>query len=212
MSNLDFIYKRHSIRKFKDEVIPIEDLKEILKAATYAPSGKNLQNWHFVVVRDKKKVDEIVRIVESKNAEMAEKIQVDEVKTTFTKFLKYQTAFRGAPALILIYCGPYDPTGLEALKAMNASSEEIHRLLRTAPGVQGVSAAVENLMLAAATMGYGTCWMTGPNYAGKEISEFIGFQKEGYFLQALTPIGIPLEEDVKSPARKPVEEIMTIID
>lgn len=36
MTNLDFIYNRQSIRKFKDEPIPKEDIMELLKAATFA--------------------------------------------------------------------------------------------------------------------------------------------------------------------------------
>ena len=37
MTNLEFIYKRKSIRKFKNQEVPKEDLIEMLKAATYAP-------------------------------------------------------------------------------------------------------------------------------------------------------------------------------
>ncbi|WMT80585.1 hypothetical protein TEMA_09060 [Terrisporobacter mayombei] len=47
MSNLDFIYKRKSVRKFKDEMVPKEDIDKILKAATFAPSARNRQNWHL---------------------------------------------------------------------------------------------------------------------------------------------------------------------
>ena len=39
MTNLEFIYKRKSIRKFTDQEIPKEDLIEMLKAATYAYSS-----------------------------------------------------------------------------------------------------------------------------------------------------------------------------
>ena len=60
MSNLDFIYKRHSVRKFSNKKVPLEDIKEIIKAATYAPSGKNLQNWHFVVVNNKNKINDMI--------------------------------------------------------------------------------------------------------------------------------------------------------
>ena len=94
MSNLDFIYKRHSVRKFKDEVVPMNDLEEIIKAATHAPSGKNVQNWHFVIVRNKEKINELVKVVENKNLEVATKIVDEEIKRIFAKSLKYHTAFR----------------------------------------------------------------------------------------------------------------------
>ena len=45
MSELDFIYKRKSIRDYKDAVIPKEDILKMLDAATHAPSPKHQQNW-----------------------------------------------------------------------------------------------------------------------------------------------------------------------
>ncbi len=212
LGNLDFIYKRHSIRKFKDIEVPLEDIKELIKAATYAPSGKNLQNWHFVVIKNKEKIEEVARIVEKRNSELIKKCNNEEIKKPFSKFLKYHTVFRNAPVLVLVFAGPYPSTGLDIYKDINASSEEIHDLLRPSAGIQNIAAALENLLLAAANMGYGGCWMTGPNYAGKQIEEYIGFKKEGYFLAALTPLGVPEESELKSPPRKPVDEVLTIVE
>mgnify|MGYP001579523953 CR=1 FL=1 len=211
MSNLDFIYKRHSIRKFKDEVVPMNDLEEIIKAAIHAPSGKNVQNWHFVIIRSKEKINEIVKVVEAKNSEIAAKIVDENIKAIFTKTLKYHTAFRNAPCLILVYAGNYKPTGLEEFNAINEGADVLQELRNTAPGIQAVAAAMENLLLAASSLSYGTCWMTGPNYAAKEIGEAINFKKEGYSLMALTPIGVPLYDENKSPIRKPIDEVITVI-
>lgn len=211
MSNLDFIYKRHSVRKFKDEVVPMNDLEEIIKAATFAPSGKNIQNWHFVIIKNKEKINEIVKVVEDKNAKIAAKIVDENIRKVFIKSLKYHTAFKNAPCLILVYAGIYSPTGFEELTAINESKDVIQELVNTAPGIQGVAAAMENLLLAAASLGYGTCWMTGMDYSSKEIGETINFKLEGYSLMALTPIGLPLEDQNKSPLRKPVDEVITVI-
>ena len=35
----------------------------MLKAATYAPSAKHQQNWHFDVITNKEKIDEIAKVV-----------------------------------------------------------------------------------------------------------------------------------------------------
>ena len=53
MANLDFIYNRKSVRQFKDTPVPKEDIIELLKAGTYAPSPKHQQNWHFVVLQNR---------------------------------------------------------------------------------------------------------------------------------------------------------------
>ena len=71
MADLDFIYKRKSIRKFKNQEVPKDDLIEMLKAATYAPSAKNRQNWHFTVITNKDKIQEIAKVVADRHTEIA---------------------------------------------------------------------------------------------------------------------------------------------
>ena len=63
MSKLDFIYKRKSIRDYKDAVVPKEDILKMLDAATHAPSPKHQQNWHFVVVQDKEVINKMADAV-----------------------------------------------------------------------------------------------------------------------------------------------------
>ncbi|MBI5873431.1 MAG: nitroreductase family protein [Candidatus Omnitrophica bacterium] len=45
--------KRRSIRKFKDRPISEEDLEYIVRAASLAPTARNIQPWEFVIVKDK---------------------------------------------------------------------------------------------------------------------------------------------------------------
>lgn len=54
MDLFEAVEKRRSIRKFKADPIPTNDLKRILEAGRLAPSGGNRQPWSFVVVRDLK--------------------------------------------------------------------------------------------------------------------------------------------------------------
>jgi nitroreductase len=46
------IRDRRSTPSFDGEPIPAQDLRKILDAGRYAPSGYNLQPWRFVVVQD----------------------------------------------------------------------------------------------------------------------------------------------------------------
>ncbi|MDR2832430.1 MAG: nitroreductase family protein [Streptococcaceae bacterium] len=41
---------RHAVRNFDGKKISIEEVKQILQEATLAPSGHNIQSWHFVLV------------------------------------------------------------------------------------------------------------------------------------------------------------------
>ena len=53
------IKNRRSVRKFKSTSVPKEHLIKILEAAHYAPSPRNRQAWKFIVVEDRKILDEI---------------------------------------------------------------------------------------------------------------------------------------------------------
>lgn len=50
MDLLEGIYTRRSIRQFTDEPVDRDQLVEIIKAGTWAPSGLNNQPWRFVIV------------------------------------------------------------------------------------------------------------------------------------------------------------------
>ena len=55
MDIFEAIKKRRSIRKYKDKEVEEEKILKILESARLAPSAKNLQEWRFIVVRDKEK-------------------------------------------------------------------------------------------------------------------------------------------------------------
>lgn len=59
MDALEAILSRRSIRKYSKEAVPEELIDELLKAAMNAPSAGNEQPWHFVVIQDRKILDEI---------------------------------------------------------------------------------------------------------------------------------------------------------
>ena len=59
--------RRRTIREFSEQKVPQTVLKNALKAAGTAPSGANMQPWHFVVVQDpavKKRIREAAEIEE----------------------------------------------------------------------------------------------------------------------------------------------------
>jgi nitroreductase len=59
MDIFEAIYKRRSIRKYKDAFVPQQVIEEILKAAMFAPSGMNEQPWQFIVIQERKTLDAI---------------------------------------------------------------------------------------------------------------------------------------------------------
>ena len=53
------IMQRKSVRAFTDEPIPAAYMEAMLKAAMAAPTGSNIQPWHFVVLTDKSKYEQV---------------------------------------------------------------------------------------------------------------------------------------------------------
>jgi len=59
MDAIEAILSRRSIRKYKKETLSKELIDELLSAAMNAPSACNEQPWHFVVIQDRKVLDEV---------------------------------------------------------------------------------------------------------------------------------------------------------
>jgi nitroreductase len=49
---LDVIKKRRSVRRYTDQAVTDEQIRQLLEAAMAAPSADNIQPWEFVVVKD----------------------------------------------------------------------------------------------------------------------------------------------------------------
>lgn len=58
----DAIFGRKSIRKFTDKPVSIEDIKQLIQAATYAPSACNQQGWKYIVITDAALKDKIYEL------------------------------------------------------------------------------------------------------------------------------------------------------
>lgn len=59
METRQALLTRRSIRRYRPDPIPEQDLQEILEAGLYAPSGVNLQPWYFVAVQSQEALDEV---------------------------------------------------------------------------------------------------------------------------------------------------------
>lgn len=52
MSLQDILEKRHSVRRYTEEKIPDEAIRQILNAGLLSPSSRSIRPWEFIVVRD----------------------------------------------------------------------------------------------------------------------------------------------------------------
>ena len=59
---LKAIADRASVRAYKPDPVPEEDLQTILEAALHAPSANNARPWHVIVVRDAAKRQQLSQV------------------------------------------------------------------------------------------------------------------------------------------------------
>jgi len=212
MVNLDLFYKRKSVRNYKEGIVPKEDIIKLLEVATEAPSPKHQQNWHFVVVQNKDVINKIVEVVSKSHEHIASLIKDEKKATNYMKLLPYYVNFKDASCVILVYAKEYFMIEEKILRENNVSEDVIKVIKSPEAGAQGIGAAVQNILLAATEMGYGTCYLTGPSHAKIEIEEIIAFEKPEYTLMSLVSLGIPADETPEKPRRKPLEEVITFIE
>ncbi len=61
MELIDAIIQRRSIRRYTDERVPKEVIDKIVQAGIWAPSACNVQGWRFIILDDKKIIDQILQ-------------------------------------------------------------------------------------------------------------------------------------------------------
>lgn len=61
------ILKRRSVRKFTEEIVKDDQLRQIFEAVRWSPSWANTQTWKFIVVRDKNLIEKVTGTYSEKN-------------------------------------------------------------------------------------------------------------------------------------------------
>ena len=101
--------KRRSVRHFSDRPVPIEVIKNCLRAAGTSPSGANLQPWHFVAVASIEVKRQIRKAAEIEEREFytrrAPQEWLDLLAPLGTDYLK--PFLETAPFLIVIFVEAY---------------------------------------------------------------------------------------------------------
>lgn len=188
---------RQSIRKFRKDPVPREKILKMVEAASWAPSAGNAQNVSFIVVQDpamlskmKGIVDEILSRVTGKD------VPPDKVN--------YHNLFAAAPAAVCVVGTPYESATDRNLREKDPERHKMRRYQVNA-GLQSVAAAITQFLLAAHSLGFGTCWMTGPLLAKPELESALSIRVPEELL-AVIALGKP-ESVPPKPSRKAPEEI-----
>ncbi|MCD8341569.1 MAG: nitroreductase [Clostridiales bacterium] len=135
---LETIMSRRSVRKYNFDVVPEEQLMDILEAGRWAPTGGNCQTVHFMVITDEKVRSELRARVQSAFARM---------ELTDDLYASIKNSIRASR--LGTYAFDYKAPILVVVSNR-----------RGYPNAMADSAcALQNMMLEATSLGIGTCWI-----------------------------------------------------
>lgn len=176
------IETRRSIRKFVQEPLDQNDLREILRLASLAPSANNVQTWRVAV------------------------IQNPDLQTKLQEAAYNQGQVTSAPAVLVVYSDMEDALSTieQTLPASMSEDERKTRAegfrknfagmdvaQRGAWGLAQANIAFGFLMLAARSLGYDTVPMLG--FQPDKVKELLGLPEHAQFA-GLLPLGKRAED------------------
>ena len=174
---------------FTDKPISDDDLNTILRAANQAPSAHNQQSWRFVILRGERKND-LAHFVSSR---------ADNFPRPSSTLLRMASrSIIGAPVVIAVAnSGELINRGTELFKVDKEAAHDFFRIME----IQSSAAAVQNLLIAATSLGLSTVWLGILVLVKNEVLRFIG-EPEGEFM-AVVPVGYGAKT-IAGPEKKPL--------
>ncbi|MGD6809312.1 MAG: nitroreductase family protein [Candidatus Bathyarchaeia archaeon] len=192
MSIKDALKQRRSIRKYTSQPVPEQLVLEVLEAAGWAPSAHNSQPWRFIILKNAEVKHELAqKMAEAWKADLKKEGVIPEEE----KFNERRDRFANAPVLILACLT------MEGLR--NFPDKEKQQFERDL-AVESLGAGLENLLLAAHTVGLGACWFCAPAFCKDTVREMLKIPVS-VEPSALILLGYPAESP-PAPSRKPLKD------
>jgi nitroreductase len=195
METLEAIYARRAVKKYDPQhEMSDSEITELMNAAIQSPTSFNMQNWRFVVVRDKALRKEI-RAVSN-----------DQIQVTDASLLLLLTAdlkawqkqperyFRNAPP----------PVAKMLVDWMRPFYEGKDRLQRD-EAMRSCGIAGQTIMLAAKAMGYDSCPMIG--FDIEAVGKLIRLP-EDHVISFMITVGKALEPAWPKPGQLDLSEVI----
>ena len=185
---------RRSIRNFKNSTVKEDVLNKIMEVARYAPTAGNSQNIKWMIIHDRKKIDNFLDV----SFDWIKHFMQNNLNSTFNHILQIALSARengedmicrNAPHLILAYSDDTDKNN------PYAASIPIDATI-----------GISYIELVAVSYGLGTCWAGFVNIlAGfsEKIKESLGI-KEGYSIYGALMIGYPKFKQKRIPKRNQI--------
>ena len=184
---IEIIKTRRCVRNYKEDQIPDDDIKFLIDCAGYTPSGLNMQPWGFLVIKNKDVLRRLSEFGKKSMIPLLEQFKnTSQAAADFLAFLKTEGSdmFYNAPLMVIILGNNKAPTA-----------------------AYDCSMAAQTMMLAAHSIGIGSCWIGGVQRAlmDEKIMKELGVP-EGYIIVAPLIFGYP-KGSTEMPERKEPEVV-----
>jgi nitroreductase len=184
------IRDRRSVRVFLKDDVTDGEIRTLLDAANAAPSAHNQQAWRFIILRGGKK-QELAQLVTTQSASFP--------RPAAALLRMGVKSILSAPVVIAVAnTGDLIRHGTELFKVEKKKAHDFFRTME----IQSSAAAVENILLAAVSVGLGTVWLGVLYLIKDEVLRFLG-EPGGEFM-AVVPVGRPAKVG-SGPQKEPVE-------
>lgn len=186
----NFLRSRRSVRKFSDQPVANETMREILEMANYAPSAHRMQPWRFALVEGQTSRSALATAL---TAQMRADMQLENASEAQIRQREERSRQRiaAAPKIILL--------------CRDSKAVRIPHPVEDWMGMQSVAMAGLQLMLAAHARGLGSVWVCWPLYAQEATRSALSlpasWQPEGMVL---------LGYGVKAPKDKSLKTVETV--
>ncbi len=190
---------RRTVRFYTSDPVPEPLVHALLEAAILAPSAHNAQPTRFVVITSPDRKRQLAERMarqwrrDLERSGTAEGVIQVELRFSLRRFSE-------APVLLLVGY---------TMEEMDRYPDRSRRAAEETMAVQSASAAIQNLLLAAAAHGLGACWCCAPLFCAGVVRRALGLPRT-FVPQALLTIGYPAHTP-PTPPRKPLEAVVTSV-
>ncbi len=183
---LNCILTRRSVRRYQQRPVLQGELEQLLEAATFAPSGSNNQSWLFTVIRTPQTLARLNLLVRQGFLALPDDPGQNSAKAAARQRAQSESFsfYYHAPALII------------------ASNRPGY-----ANALPDCAAALQNIFLAAHSMGLASCWVNQLRWleddpALRDFLAGLGLPRE-HVICGAAAVGYPQGEPPTAPPRKP---------
>ncbi len=191
-------------RLTNDPPVTDQEIWRCLRAAIQAPSGGNVQPWHFVVVTDRAQRDSIASVYQrATDRYLAAVLQslppfaTEEASASFMRgvdLTRHLATHLAETPLVLFCLARYENTLIDAEGPLDIGGLEA-----------SIFPAIQNFMLAARDIGLGTTLTTVFRIYHDEMKTLVGL-RDHHDIVALVPVGRPAGRFGVAP-RKPIDKV-----